>query len=253
MPTTMKFLIIASFVMSYSVASAQSYCYSHSDCSSSTPFCYHWYSSTGYCTSCNYCYHCSDGIDGTCGAECGTTAWGYVCDDTTTTPSPSGSGSACYSHSDCGSSAPFCYEYSSYYGYGYCSDCDTSTFCSYGIDGTCGDECGQETYYGASCDGSSNSIDWGYDDGYPTAEECDWVKTNANSDGQTLLSSDSTMDECIETAWTWGCDIANWHNATSGETACYCQYGDDQTVEEGSEYRSCFLDEYRDGTLAWLA
>ena len=60
-------------------------CTSHSDCDSSTPFCFG-DDGGGYCDSCNECHYCSDGIDGTCGS-CGT---GYplyqntVCTSTST-------------------------------------------------------------------------------------------------------------------------------------------------------------------------
>merc|ERR1739842_248355 len=33
---------------------------------------------------------------------------------------------------------------------------------------------------------------------------------------------------------------------------CKCQFGTDETIEYGSGYRSCFLDEYRSESKAWL-
>lgn len=63
------------------------------------------------------------------------------------------------------------------------------------------------------------------------------------------------MDECIESAWDYGCESAKWHNATSGSTACYCGYYDEdaETVESGSEYQACFLEDYRNyANLTWL-
>ena len=70
-----------------------------------------------------------------------------------------------------------------------------------------------------------------------------------NSDGEYQLTGNYTADACIEAAWNAGCDIA-----VHGEEGwdCWCQYGDDETVVAGTGYESCFLDEYRDYSIAWL-
>merc|ERR1740123_642510 len=109
-------------------------------------------------------------------------------------------------------------------------------WCTDGVDDTCGNGCGQTTFYEAS---------------FPSADECDWVQTNVNDYGQYPLGNNATMtaDECIELAWNDDCEIANYHDASQ---TCKCQSGEDQTVEYGSEYRSCFLDEWRSDWEAWL-
>jgi len=64
------------------------------------------------------------------------------------------------------------------------------------------------------------------------------------------------MDECIESAWNYGCQSAKWHNDTSGDKTCYCgHYTEDMaTLEEGSDYHACFLEEYRDESyIGWAA
>jgi len=58
-----------------------------------------------------------------------------------------------------------------------------------------------------------------------------------------------TADACIEEAWFYGCDIAMYGEE---DWECWCQYGDDETVVAGTGYESCFLDEYRDYSLAWF-
>jgi len=274
LPMTMRVFLIVSVLLSFSMVSGQS-CWSHSDCGSSSPFCYSYSGSSGYCTDCNYCYYCSYGIDDTCGSTCGTTYYGASCASTPSnqypvtsptpapTPSPEessygGSNSYCYEHSDCGSSSPFCYSYSG--SSGYCTSCTSCYYCSYGVDGTCGDDCGQTTYYGSSCDGSDDSVDYNggsswYGEDYPSAEECDWVGMDQSSyDWE--LSSNSTRDECIQEAWDNNCESAKWHNATSGGKACYCGYDDEEeaVAQSGSEYQSCFLEEYRSYVnLTWMA
>jgi len=54
-----------------------------------------------------------------------------------------GGNSTCYSHCDCPSNEPFCYDDG--FWEPYCSSCDLCEYCSYGVDGTCG-SCNTDQY-----------------------------------------------------------------------------------------------------------
>merc|ERR1712129_586883 len=158
---------------------------------------------------------------------------------------------SCWEHSDCAVHAPFCYLYGQL-AIGYCTDCMYCQWCTDGVDDTCGNGCGQTTYYGASCDTSASTSTTDISQFslshqshlFPSADECDWVQTNVNDYGQYPLGNNATVtaNECIYLAWNNNCEIANYHDASQ---TCKCQSGEDRTVEYGSGYRSCFVDEWR--------
>jgi hypothetical protein len=95
-------------------------------------FCY-----DGFCAPCEECHYCDDGIDGTCGSQCRPTREDKMCggsakDQGDDIDNPHGE--FCFDHSSC-SAGEFCYE-------GMCDSCSECHYCSDGIDGTCGPNCG---------------------------------------------------------------------------------------------------------------
>jgi len=130
-------------------------CDSHYDCLSRSKRCYDFsarqqkFCYAGTCAKCSECHYCSDGIDNTCGTGCQGN--GYPTRESG--PCVKGTG-ACNSHSECGSSAPFCYE-------GRCAPCSECHYCHDGIDDTCG-PCGDgyPTRENKVCTGNAPAGPW---------------------------------------------------------------------------------------------
>ena len=131
------------------------HCTAHDDCPSSSPFCFHSpiHSYFPFCTSCEYCHFCSNGVDSTCGScgegypthenvtNCIVDSNGDGSNETTSTPV----GQQCYEHDDCPESRPFCYISGWDWGarnFGYCESCAECHHCADGVDNTCG-SCGE--------------------------------------------------------------------------------------------------------------
>eukprot|EP01084_Bolivina_argentea_P007532 14121_1 len=83
----------------------------------------------------------------------------------------------------------------------------------------------------------------------PEASECNWIQTNANLVGEYSLGYLST-EECVEEAYSNGCDIANigfndrigpLSHDQNEDGSCWCQYGDD-TTQDSLGWYSCFFD-----------
>ena len=86
----------------------------------------------------------------------------------------------------------------------------------------------------------------------PDSSECEWIRNNANTDGEEFVGYVTSLDQCVEMVQqncSWA-SVANVHEGVlTGNTyaGCYCQYGYDQTYDNSSSYLSCWMDGSGDG------
>lgn len=95
----------------------------------------------------------------------------------------------------------------------------------------------------------------------PSVEpECEWIRNNENTDGEQYAGEVSSMEECVELVQTiceWA-NIANVHEDVfhgeagmyGAQTDCWCQQGDDKTVDEWEEYMNCWFEPSGEGTYS---
>ena len=78
--------------------------------------------------------------------------------------------------------------------------------------------------------------------------QCDWIKNNYNSFGEEYAGTVDSLDECVDLVQA-NCPWANIANADSNvaygqEGGCWCQHGNDKTVDDWSYFLNCWIDEF---------
>jgi len=133
----------------------------------------------------------------------------------------------------------------------YCQWANIATVHESAADGYYAD-CWCQTGYNQSPDDSASYFGCWFDetDGDHSSSsdsdaDCNWVRNNANTDGEQFVGYVTSTDECVELVQEY-CDwanIANVHeNAAHGAYAdCWCQSGNDQTHDGSEVYLNCWF------------